>query len=91
MWLFHFYPQIKYDVVITKIEGRCIISRPELNKCPISPQCENKEQTSIEGIYTSHMYSALFTKYSLTFQTDTKIIRLQKILVNCSSLQGFLQ
>lgn len=55
MWLFHFYPQIKYGVVITKIEGRGILSRPELNRCPTSSQCENKGQTSTEDTYTSHM------------------------------------
>lgn len=70
--------QIKYDVVITKIEGRCIVSGPELSKYPTSPQCENKGQTSTHDIYTSHMYTRLLTKSSLTFQAEIKIIRMQK-------------
>lgn len=63
MWMFCFYPQIKYDVAIIKIEGRCIISGPELSKSPTSPQCENKGQISLQDIQTSHMYITLFTKY----------------------------
>lgn len=63
---------------MTKIEERCIISGPEQSKCPTLPECENKGQTSIQDIYTSQMYTRLFTKYSLTFQADMKITRLQK-------------